>query len=143
MAYPDPRLRVCALMRSAHFALACVNRLTITALVQNGCGINSVQIGQPVGVILVNGYQMWARARVLAFSLARITALSCASAQALEGCLSLSNVIKRTVRHKLIVVIYVNVANARVRAFKTQGLLAACCQHELDHSNGSLITDLN
>lgn len=141
LAYPDPRLRVSALTRSTHCTLACANRLTITALVQNGCGINSAQTGQPVGAILVNGNQIQTRARVLLLSLARITALGCELACALEGCLSLSNTIKRKLRHKLIIVIYVNIANARVRAFKTQGLLAACCQHELDHSNGSLIID--
>ncbi|AIC63850.1 Peptide deformylase [Candidatus Hodgkinia cicadicola] len=141
LTHPSPQLRLCALTRSARSMLACVNRLTITALVLNGCGINSVQIGQPIGVILTNGYQAWTRARMLPLSLVRITALGCAFANPLEGCLSLSKVFRRTLRHKLTVIIYINIANARVRAFKTQGLLATCCQHELDHNNGSLIID--
>ncbi|XXN13609.1 MAG: peptide deformylase [Candidatus Hodgkinia cicadicola] len=141
LIHPNPRLRLRASTHSAHAMLACVNRLTVTALVLNGCGINSVQIGQPIGVILTNGYQMWTRARMLQLSLVRITSLSCGSAYSLEGCLSLGKVFRRTFRHKLIVLIYINIANARVRAFKTQGVLAICCQHELDHNDGSLIID--
>ncbi len=29
----------------------------------------------------------------------------------------------------------------RASAFRAQGLLATCCQHALDHNNGSLIID--
>ncbi|AUG33751.1 Peptide deformylase [Candidatus Hodgkinia cicadicola] len=142
LAYPNPRLRLRALTLPApHAALACVNRLTITALALDGCGINSVQIGQPIGVILASGYQMWTSARMLLFSLVRIVELGSVSVCALEGCLSLSKVFKRALRHNTVVIIYINITSARVRAFKTQGLLASCCQHELDHNNGGLIID--
>ncbi|AUI38845.1 Peptide deformylase [Candidatus Hodgkinia cicadicola] len=141
LIYPDPRLRLRALTQPTHAMLACVNRLAVTALALDGCGINSVQIGQPIGVILTSGYQMWTRARMLLFSLVRIVELGRTFVCALEGCLSLSKVFKRTSRHNTIVVICVNITSARVRAFKTQGLLATCCQHELDHNNASLIID--
>lgn len=78
---------------------------------------------------------------MLSFALVRIVELSYTLVWALEGCLSLSKVFKRTFRHELIAIIYVDIASKRVRAFKTQGLLASCCQHELDHNNGGLIVD--
>ncbi len=139
--YPDPRLRLCANKRLTRDTLVCVNRLTIAVLALTGCGINSVQVGQSVGAIVLNGYCLVKRARVLPLALAHVTALSSDYTTAHEGCLSVSKASKRMLRRKLIAVIYINIVSARVRAFKTDGLLATCCQHELDHSNGSLITD--
>ncbi len=63
--YPDPKLRLCANKRLTRDTLVSVNRLTIAALALTGCGINSVQVGQSVGAIVLNGYCLVKRARVL------------------------------------------------------------------------------
>ncbi len=63
-----------------------------------------------------------------------MTALSSDYTTAREGCLSVSKASKRMLlRRKLIAVVYINIV-------KTDGLLATCCQHELDIAV-QLITD--
>ncbi|XXN13768.1 MAG: peptide deformylase [Candidatus Hodgkinia cicadicola] len=121
--------------------LACANRLTIAVLALQGCGINSIQVGQPVGMIITSCFNLGQRARQLMLLFANRLALVSKNVLTREGCLSVRKLFKRTIRCELITIAYVTALGLRARAFKTRGLLAICCQHELDHNAGSLIID--
>ncbi|XXM93301.1 MAG: peptide deformylase [Candidatus Hodgkinia cicadicola] len=128
--------------KCVHRPLACVNRLIITVLVLNACGVNSTQIGQPVGIIVTNVASTAWRAPTLALTFALVYTPAKTRAHASEGCLSVSSVFRRIFRHTLAIMIYIDSVHWRARALKTNGLLAACCQHELDHNHGRLIIDI-
>ncbi|XXM90219.1 peptide deformylase [Candidatus Hodgkinia cicadicola] len=128
-------------MCTPRFALACADRLIITALILSGYGINSVQLGQPVGVFVVNAVGLGQRARVLAFVCVHALMLARTYTRMHEGCLSISRTFREVSRYALISVTCIELAHARARAFKAETLLATCCQHETDHSYGRLIID--
>ncbi|ATY93596.1 Peptide deformylase [Candidatus Hodgkinia cicadicola] len=139
--YSNPVLRLCAKRWCYKRTLACFDRLVITSLALNGCGINSVQINQPVGIFIINVINLGWRASTIVSVLAYKVLLMGSSLMTCEGCLSIKSLFKRVYRRKRVTIIYFDVLNARIRAFKTSNLLAICCQHEANHNDGKLIID--
>ncbi|XXN19735.1 MAG: peptide deformylase [Candidatus Hodgkinia cicadicola] len=107
----------------------------------NSCGVNSAQVGQPIGLFVARAAGLGWRAHTIVAALMHRALLMGASLATHEGCLSIRRFLKRVQRRVWILLIYSDVLNARIRAFKTSELLAKCYQHEIDHSNGTLIID--
>ncbi|MFP3039457.1 MAG: peptide deformylase [Candidatus Hodgkinia cicadicola] len=145
--YPEAGLRLAAppleLFKLPSLELA--NRAVALLLVHGGLGISSVQIGWPLAIFALSAFTTSALKRVsVVTGWLRHKPGADEGGVGLEACLSVANVTQPKKRLKHSVLIYVSLASVRTRikALKTYGELAACWQHESDHANGQLITDL-
>ncbi len=137
--YPDPALR-CAYIAFPKLSLACANRLLFATLINEGLGINSSQLGWPLGLVITFISTISWSKRLHAevgymFKPCHPKFFIC-----YEACISLDvNVLK--VRLWSCIIISTNIINLSACANKVYSLNAACLQHEYDHSNGELITN--
>jgi peptide deformylase len=100
---------------------------------QEGIGLAAVQIGIPKNIAIVR------------MADANINLVNCGIEKMYdpamfrqEGCLSFPNRYETTTRHQEIVI-----SNNSVypESFIASGLIAVCCQHEIDHFSGKLFID--
>ncbi|XXM93624.1 peptide deformylase [Candidatus Hodgkinia cicadicola] len=138
--HPNPILRLVAIEAKALCLMLC-DRLIVLSLVHDGCGANSTQIGILFGVVVINAFSALTRSRVVASTMPRQLLSVGLGFRVNEGCLSLDGASALKTRLKPLVVVWVNAVTTRVCASKSVGVLAACWQHELDHSRGVLIAD--
>jgi len=57
-----------------------------------------------------------------------------------EGCLSVPGIYEKVERAEKVTVHYLDL-DGKKRSFTSDGLLAVCVQHELDHLNGTVFVD--
>jgi len=96
-----------------------------------GAGLSAIQIGMPIRVSLI-------RTRKLLLNLYNPKILDKGHFYIFpnEGCLSIPNVFKDTLRHKTI-----TVQNGDGKMYELKGYQAVVVQHEVDHMNGILFID--
>ncbi|HEU5048548.1 MAG TPA: peptide deformylase [Rickettsiales bacterium] len=142
---PDPTLK----QKSARVEVvddtvrATLNDMLDTMYRAGGIGLAGVQVGvlKKLIVIDVNWRDDDAASRKpLKLINAEITADSDEETTYNEGCLSFPDQYSEVVRPKEITVAYLD-ENGNPQELKTDGLLATCIQHEIDHTNGITFVD--
>ncbi|HLA38630.1 MAG: peptide deformylase [Candidatus Buchananbacteria bacterium RIFCSPLOWO2_01_FULL_56_15] len=138
--HPDPILH----QTSRPLTAAEVTSPTIARLIldiektmkeHQGIGLAAVQVGQLVRLVLIA-----TKDGSLALLNPAITSYSWKKETGEEGCLSIPNTyaqVKRSVRIKVKALD----AKGKPLRFSAEGLFARVIQHEVDHTNGILITD--
>lgn len=117
----------------------------IQSLIQNmkscmrenkGVGLAAPQIGQNIRLILVG-----TESRKLVMINPQITKKSWAKERGEEGCLSVPGTFGNVVRHKKINCIFLDESGKKNKLQACQ-MTARIIQHEIDHLNGKLFTDI-
>src|SRR3989344_2427503 len=137
---PDPILhRTSRLLTAVEVPSPTIARLILdiekTMKEHQGIGLAAVQVGQPVRLVLIA-----TKDGSLALLNPTITSYSRKKEIGEEGCLSIPDVyadVKRSVRIKVKALD----AKGKPLRFTAEGLFARVIQHEVDHTNGILITD--
>ncbi len=139
---PDPRLKVkSALVERVDAEVRkLMDDMLETMYAAPGLGLSAVQVGVPKRVIvvdlarrsdspaplrLVNPDLVWASDEMMTNE---------------EGCLSLPDQYAEVTRPAAVEIRYLDDENQR-RELRTEGLLATCIQHEMDHLEGVLFVD--
>ncbi|MBO9101705.1 MULTISPECIES: peptide deformylase [unclassified Rhizobium] len=140
---PDPALRQIsdAVAPQAAETAVLIDDMLETMYNAFGVGLAAVQIGILKRVVVVDvGVVQEARrdARVLINPVIVDTSTECSTFR--EGCLSLPGTMVDVVRPARITVEYDTLGGGK-ETLEAEGLLATCLQHEIDHLNGTLITD--
>ncbi|TQX82724.1 MULTISPECIES: peptide deformylase [Rhizobium] len=138
---PDPALRQVSRAvdpEAAETALL-VDDMLETMYNASGAGLAAVQIGILKRVVVVDVARDAPRdPRVFINPVIVDASDECSTFR--EGCLSIPNTMVEVVRPAKITVEYDNLSGGR-EILEAEGVLATCLQHEIDHLNGTLITD--
>jgi peptide deformylase len=139
---PDPRLKVKA--RPVPAVDAKVRRLMDDMLETMyhaiGIGLAAPQVGAPSRVIVIDVAREGEKPQPLRLANPEILWRSPDLVTANEGCLSLPEHYAEVVRPAQIRLRYLDHEN-EIREIETDGLLATCLQHEIDHLDGVLFVD--
>lgn len=106
-----------------------------TVVASNGIGLAAPQIGVPLRVIVINFEK-----EPYAIINPQIKWSSEGSSALEEGCLSVPDYFIKISRPKKIIVTGIN-ENGQTFEIKAKDMLAKIFQHEIDHTNGILISD--
>ena len=139
---PDPRLKQTA--KPVAMVDARVRRLmddmAETMYAAPGIGLAAPQVGALERVIVVDVAEKDARPNLLRMANPELLWTSEDTATYNEGCLSLPDQYAEVVRPRAIRVRYRDHDDVE-RELETDGLLATCIQHEIDHLDGILFVD--
>lgn len=156
LTYPDPRLRQKAKKADEVTAelQSFAKDMIETMYDSNGIGLASTQVGRDVRLLVVDTRPHTEDGEI---DTAAMTDLERAVVQPLvvinpeivksegkttyeEGCLSVPTFYETVERFQYIELNYIDV-NGQKQSLKTDGLLAICLQHEMDHLDGKLFID--
>ena len=107
----------------------------------NGCGLAALQVGFPLRIIMVKLNQLTDQELNIAMINPEITYFSEDTYVDEEGCLSVPGYFDQVERASKIIVRFQN-AKGRELVLKMSELNARVVQHEIDHLDGILFTDL-
>jgi peptide deformylase len=139
---PDPRLKAVStdVERVDAEIRALVDDMTESMYAAEGIGLAAVQVGVPVRVIVIDLDQKQGKKNPRAFINPRILWASEETAVFEEGCLSVPEIWDDVERPARIKAEYLD-RDGNKQLLETDGLLATCLQHEMDHLNGILFID--
>jgi peptide deformylase len=139
---PDPRLKITA--RPVKRVDASVRKLMDNMLetmhVSNGIGLAAPQVGDKRRVIVIDVAREDEPPNPIRMANPELLWMSEEERIHEEGCLSLPEQYAEVVRPDRIRVRYLDYQN-EIRELETDGVLATCIQHEMDHLDGVLFVD--
>jgi peptide deformylase len=139
---PDPRLQ--AISTDVETVDAEIRKLVDdmadSMYAADGIGLAAVQVGVPKRVIVIDLDQKEGKKNPRAFINPKITWVSEEMAVFEEGCLSVPEIWDDVERPARIKAEYLDREGVK-QFLETDGLLATCLQHEMDHLNGVLFID--
>lgn len=112
-----------------------IKRLKMTMKMHNGLGLSANQCGVEARVFVIGTENFQ-----IACINPKITELSYEKTKLREGCLSYPGLFLFVDRHDTIEVEYTN-ENGQIVRELMQGITAQCFQHELDHMNGTKLSE--
>jgi len=139
---PDARLRARAKPvgpADADRVRALAPRMLASMYAAPGIGLAAPQVGEMLRLVVIDLQKDETRAPVVLVN-PEILAASAETATREEGCLSLPGQYADVTRPARVKVRYQDLEGAR-REIETDGLLATCLQHEVDHLDGVLFVD--
>jgi peptide deformylase len=139
---PDARLRARAKPvgpADADRVRALAPRMLASMYAAPGIGLAAPQVGEMLRLVVIDLQKDETRAPVVLVN-PEILAASAETATREEGCLSLPGQYADVTRPARVKVRYQDLEGAR-REIETDGLLATCLQHEIDHLDGVLFVD--
>ena len=141
LAWPDPRLRqVAAPVPAVTDAVrALVADLFETMYASGGVGLAATQVGAPWRVLVMDCARDKEERDPLAFINPVVEHVNGEIVWS-EGCLSVPGVTAEVDRYAEVTVRYTDVDGQRWE-LETEGLLAVCIQHEIDHLDGKVFLD--
>ena len=139
---PDPRLKQIAEPVKAvdHKIQKLMDDMLETMYAEPGIGLAAPQVGKNLRVIVIDILNEEHKRSPLRMANPEITWVSETESRREEGCLSLPENFAEVVRPDSIKVKYLDEYNNDKR-IETDGMLATCIQHEIDHLNGVLFVD--
>ncbi len=117
-----------------------MNDMLETMYQANGIGLAAIQIGIPKRIIVLDISKSKEKKNPMYFVNPIIKNKDLENATYEEGCLSVPNYFAEVDRPKKCEVEYFDY-NGKKQILKTDGLLATCIQHEMDHLEGILFID--
>ena len=106
----------------------------------NGIGLAAIQIGIPKRIIVLDISKNKEKKNPMYFVNPVISSKDSESSTYEEGCLSVPNYFAEVDRPKKCKIQYLDY-NGKKQILETDGLLATCIQHEMDHLEGILFID--
>lgn len=156
LKYPDPRLREISkpVEKFTPELKKFAQDLLETMYAENGIGLAAPQVGEQIRMLVIDTRPRDTKGR---YEKNDMTDLESKIDQPLviinpeivkgegkttfsEGCLSVPSFFEDVERHKYIELKYQDV-DGKTHILKTDGLLAICIQHEMDHLEGTLFID--
>jgi peptide deformylase len=139
---PDARLRARAKPvgpADADHVRALAPRMLASMYAAPGIGLAAPQVGEMLRLVVIDLQKEESRDPMVLVN-PEIVAASAETATREEGCLSLPGQYADVTRPARVKVRYQDLGGAR-REIETDGLLATCLQHEIDHLDGVLFVD--
>jgi peptide deformylase len=139
---PDPRLKaVCdPVVRVDDEARKLADDLLDTMYDADGIGLAAIQVGVPRRVLVMDIAQAQGKREPMVFINPKILWASDETVTMEEGCLSVPEIWDDVERPAGIRAEYQD-RDGKARTLETDGLLACCLQHEMDHLDGVLFLD--
>lgn len=139
LEYPDPRLRQqAALVQSVDAALQqLIDDMVETMYAARGIGLAATQVNVHKRVLVIDVSEQHDQPLVL---INPVILRADGEAPREEGCLSLPGIFEKVRRATAIRVRALD-RNGRPFEMDTDGLLAVCIQHEIDHLDGKVFVD--
>ena len=139
---PDPRLKLaCAPVPRVDAEVArLMDDMLESMYAAPGIGLAAPQVGVHKRIIVVDTAKPDEEARPLKLANPELVATSDEVKSWDEGCLSLPEHYAEVVRPSRVAVRYLDEHNKK-REIETDGVLAVCLQHEMDHLDGILFVD--
>lgn len=139
LTFPDPRLRQKArpVQRVDAAIMRLVDDMLETMYAAPGIGLAAIQVNVPLQVVVMDVSEQ--HDSPLCLINPQVLALE-GTEQREEGCLSVPGFYEKVTRAERITVQALDRLGAAF-TLETDGLLAVCIQHELDHLNGKLFVD--
>ena len=110
-----------------------------TSRVVGGAGMAAIQVGEPVRLFVMDFSHRGGD--TIAFINPEVTYKSEEQVIRKEGCLSMPEVFAMVSRAAEIILTYTDL-DGNPQTYQATGLEAMCCQHEMDHLNGTVYLDL-
>ncbi|MHA1558336.1 MAG: peptide deformylase [Alphaproteobacteria bacterium] len=107
---------------------------------EKGCGLASIQVGEPLSIIVFDVSQVDPNIPAMKMANPEISWHSKETYIDTEGCLSIPGFVEEVKRFTSVKVHYLD-ENNKKHEIETHNLLARCLQHEIDHLNGKLYID--
>ena len=117
-----------------------MNDMLETMYDANGIGLAAIQIGIPKRIIVLDISKDKEKKNPMYFVNPKIYSKDSENSTYEEGCLSVPNYFAEVDRPKKCKVEYLDY-NGKKQVLETDGLLATCIQHEMDHLEGILFID--
>ena len=117
-----------------------MNDMLETMYDANGIGLAAIQIGIPKRIIVLDISKDKEKKNPMYFVNPKINSKDSENSTYEEGCLSVPNYFAEVDRPKKCKVEYLDY-NGKKQILETDGLLATCIQHEMDHLEGILFID--
>ena len=117
-----------------------MNDMLETMYDANGIGLAAIQIGIPKRIIVLDISKDKEKKNPMYFVNPKINSKGSENSTYEEGCLSVPNYFAEVDRPKKCKVEYLDY-NGKKQILETDGLLATCIQHEMDHLEGILFID--
>lgn len=139
---PDPRLKVVSTPVEAvdDTVRKLMDDMLATMYAEPGIGLSAIQVGVPKRIVVADVAREGETPRPMRFVNPEIVWESEEIAAYEEGCLSLPEQFAEVERPEAIRVTYLDESGAP-QELETDGILARCLEHELDHLDGILFVD--
>jgi peptide deformylase len=139
---PDPRLQAVStdVERVDDSVRALIADMADSMYEANGIGLAAIQIGVAKRILVIDIDQKEGERNIRTFINPKITWTSEETAVYEEGCLSVPEIWEDVERPARIRAEYLDETGAP-QTLESDGLLATCLQHEMDHLNGILFID--
>jgi len=105
-----------------------------------GIGLAAIQVGIPKRMLVIDLHKEGEEKQPQIFINPEVLSSSDERSTYEEGCLSIPDYYAEVERPAKVTVKYVNISG-KEQLLETEGLLATCLQHEIDHLNGVLFID--
>ena len=139
---PDPRLKATSkpVAKVDDSVRKLMDDMLETMYVSNGIGLAAPQVGVTKRVIVMDLARQDEKPDPLRMANPEIVWQSEEKVVCEEGCLSVPDQYSEVLRPKAVKIRYLDYQN-EIRELETDGYLATCIQHEIDHLNGVLFID--
>ncbi len=139
---PDPRLRLVSkpVAKVDAGVRALMDDMLETMYDAPGIGLAAIQIAEPLRVVVIDAAKKDDPPEPMFFINPEITWSSEETSVHEEGCLSIPDYYEDIERPAKVRVRFLD-RDGKAREIDTEGLLATCIQHEIDHLNGVLFID--
>jgi peptide deformylase len=139
---PDPRLKATSkpVAKVDDSVRQLMDDMLETMYVSNGIGLAAPQVGVTKRIIVMDLARQDEPPNPLRIANPEIVWQSEEKVVCEEGCLSVPDQYSEVLRPKAVKIRYLDYQN-EIRELETDGYLATCIQHEIDHLNGVLFID--
>lgn len=139
---PDPRLKATSkpVAKVDDSVRQLMDDMLETMYVSNGIGLAAPQVGVTKRIIVMDLARQGEPPNPLRIANPEIVWQSEEKVVCEEGCLSVPDQYSEVLRPKAVKIRYLDYQN-EIRELETDGYLATCIQHEIDHLNGVLFID--
>lgn len=139
---PDPRLKATSkpVAKVDDSVRQLMDDMLETMYVSNGIGLAAPQVGVTKRIIVMDLARQGEPPNPLRLANPEIVWQSEEKVVCEEGCLSVPDQYSEVLRPKAVKIRYLDYQN-EIRELETDGYLATCIQHEIDHLNGVLFID--
>ncbi len=139
---PDPRLKATSkpVAKVDDSVRKLMDDMLETMYVSNGIGLAAPQVGVTKRIIVMDLARQGEAPNPLRIANPEIVWQSEEKVVCEEGCLSVPDQYSEVLRPKAVKIRYLDYQN-EIRELETDGYLATCIQHEIDHLNGVLFID--
>ncbi|MEM6641062.1 MAG: peptide deformylase [Pseudomonadota bacterium] len=139
LEYPDPRLRTRAAdIEQVDDGIRTLADDMLTRMYEApGIGLAATQVDHHIRMLVADVSEQRDEPHVLINPVLRETDGEVTTE---EGCLSIPDIYTKVTRAESITVDYID-RDGEPRSLSTDGMLAVCIQHEIDHLDGKLIVD--